>query len=78
MRRGGGRCIAGRKLITRSIRAYKGDLPYVLVTVDLEEGVRMNARIRGIGVGALRVGLPVTVGFERATEALVLPVFEAA
>jgi uncharacterized OB-fold protein len=57
---------------------FKGDLPYVLVTVDLEEGVRMNARVREIGVESLRVGLPVRVAFETATEELVLPVFEPA
>ncbi len=57
---------------------FKGDLPYVLVTVDMEEGVRMNAQARGIGLDGLRVGLPVKVAFETATEGLVLPVFEPA
>jgi uncharacterized protein len=28
---------------------FKPELPYVLVTVDLEEGPRMNARLRGDG-----------------------------
>jgi hypothetical protein len=54
---------------------FKGDLPYTLLTVDLEEGVRMNARARGIDAAALRVGLPVAVAFERATDGLTLPVF---
>ncbi len=26
----------------------RGDLPYLLATVDLEEGVRMNAQLRGV------------------------------
>src|SRR4051812_42612629 len=30
----------------------KGDLPYILLTVDLPEGVRMNARDRGGGPAA--------------------------
>jgi uncharacterized OB-fold protein len=54
---------------------YKGDLPYVLLTVDLEEGVRMNAQARGIDGNSLRVGLPVKVGFEQVKPDLTLPVF---
>jgi uncharacterized OB-fold protein len=57
---------------------FKGDLPYTLLTVDLPEGVRMNAQARGIDAAALRVGLPVRVAFERATDDLTLPVFVAA
>ena len=57
---------------------FKGDLPYVLLTVDLDEGVRMQAQARGIDAAALRVGLPVKVGFERVKEDLTLPVFVAA
>jgi uncharacterized OB-fold protein len=56
---------------------FKGDLPYVLLTVDLPEGVRMNAQARGIDPSALRVGLPVVVAFDRVREGLTLPVFEA-
>ena len=41
---------------------WKADLPYTLVTVDLDEGVR--------------IGLPVRVAYEKATEGLMLPVFE--
>lgn len=57
---------------------YKGDLPYVLLTVDLAEGVRMNAQARGIDPATLRVGMPVKVAFEHAKEGLTLPVFVAA
>jgi uncharacterized OB-fold protein len=57
---------------------YKGELPYLLLTVDLEEGVRMNAQARGIDSTSLRVAMPVKLGFERATEGLTLPVFEPA
>ncbi|HEX2941167.1 MAG TPA: Zn-ribbon domain-containing OB-fold protein [Rhodopila sp.] len=57
---------------------FKGDLPYVLLTVDLAEGVRMNAQARGIDPASLQVGAPVKVSFEPVTEDLTLPVFEAA
>jgi uncharacterized protein len=54
---------------------FKSELPYVLVTVDLDEGVRMLAQIRGLEVDALAVGRPVTMVAERVTDELALPVF---
>lgn len=55
---------------------FKGDLPYVLLTVDLPEGVRMNAQARGIEASQLRVGLPVVLAYDRVRDGLTLPVFE--
>ena len=55
---------------------FKADLPLVLLTVDLEEGVRMQAQGRGIEESELRIGLPVKVGFARVKDDLTLPVFE--
>ena len=47
----------------------------MLATVDLEEGVRMLAQLRGVAPEDIAIGLPVEVAFERATEDLTLPVF---
>ena len=57
---------------------FKGELPYTLVTVDLAEGVRMQAQFRGAGADKLKIGMPVKVAFEIATRDLTLPVFVAA
>lgn len=57
---------------------FKDDLPLLLLTVDLEEGVRMQALGRGIADGELRVGLPVKLGYDRVKPDLTLPVFEKA
>ena len=54
---------------------FKDELPYVLVTVDLAEGVRMLAPLRGVEDQHLKVGLPVRISFERATAELTLPAF---
>lgn len=56
---------------------FKPELPYILLTVDLDEGVRMQAQARGIDAEDLKVGLPVRVAFEAATADLTLPVFVA-
>lgn len=57
---------------------YKDELPYILLTVDLPEGVRMNARARGMEASKLRVGLPVKLAFDRVKDDLTLPIFELA
>jgi uncharacterized OB-fold protein len=57
---------------------FKPDLPYTLVTVDLDEVVRMNAQLRGLDAAGLRIGMKVRVAFEQATEGLTLPVFAPA
>jgi uncharacterized OB-fold protein len=54
---------------------FKSDSPYTLLTVDLAEGVRAMAPLRGLPPEALRLGLPVALGFEQQGEGLVLPVF---
>jgi len=57
---------------------FKAELPYVLATVDLEEGVRMIAQLRSVAPEAIAIGLPVEVAFERATDEVTLPVFRKA
>ena len=54
---------------------FKAELPYIVAVVDLEEGVRMNAQVRGVTPGEMAIGLPVQVAFERMSEGLTLPAF---
>ncbi len=56
---------------------FAGDLPYVLVIVDLEEGVRAMGRLRGVPVEALRLGLPVQFTADQRDDGLTLPAFVA-
>jgi len=53
--------------------AFKQELPYALVTVDLAEGVRLQAPLRGGDPTLLRPELPVLIDFEDVDEALTLP-----
>lgn len=57
---------------------FKPELPYVLATVDLDEGVRLQAPLRGVERKDIRIGMPVRVTFERVKEGLTLPAFVAA
>jgi uncharacterized OB-fold protein len=55
--------------------AFAADVPYVLVIVEMEEGVRMVSGLRdSTGIG-LALDLPVSVEFERVSEHLALPYF---
>jgi uncharacterized OB-fold protein len=54
------------------------ELPILLALVDLEEGVRMVAELRGVEPEAVRIGMPVTAGFERVDDELTLPVWKRA
>jgi uncharacterized OB-fold protein len=55
--------------------AFADALPYVVATVELEEGVRMVTDLAGVDPGELRIGMPVQVCFERVDDELVLPRF---
>jgi uncharacterized OB-fold protein len=57
---------------------YRSDLPYTLVTVDLEEGVRMLARLHAPVDTRLDIGMPVRLVFEKAKPGLTLPGFALA
>ena len=59
-------------------KSWRDQLPLVLVTVDLDEGVRIHAPLRGPGTTALRIGLPVRLIFESTDGQTLLPAFEAA
>ncbi|HRD76918.1 MAG TPA: Zn-ribbon domain-containing OB-fold protein [Hyphomicrobiaceae bacterium] len=54
---------------------FKGEVPFTLVTVDLPEGVRMQAPLRGAEAASLKLGAPVRLVIERPTAELALPAF---
>ena len=62
-------------------QGFKGEVPYTLVTVDMDEGVRMQAQLKDAAghvvadAGGLKAGTPVEVRFEKVKDDLVLPYF---
>jgi uncharacterized protein len=54
---------------------FKSEVPYILVTVELDEGVRMNAPLRATAPHAVQIGMPVRIVFERVRDDLTLPAF---
>ena len=57
---------------------FRGETPYILVTVDMEEGVRIQSQLIGANIDDVKVGLAVEVVFIDATDEVTLPVFRRA
>jgi uncharacterized OB-fold protein len=57
--------------------ALASAVPYVVALIDLAEGPRMMSRLR-VPPDDARIGLDVRVAFERISDEVTLPIFEAA
>jgi uncharacterized OB-fold protein len=62
-------------LVHHAPRLPGRELPLTLALVELDEGVRMVAEVKGPPT-SLAVGDPVVAGFERVDDDLTLPVWE--
>jgi uncharacterized OB-fold protein len=56
--------------------AFAAQVPYVVVLVDLDEGVRMLSNLIVDDLTAVRIGARVRVRFEDVTDTVALPLFE--
>ncbi len=57
-------------------KAYKGDPPYVVALVELEEGVKMMTNIVDCDPHDVHVGMEVEVVFDDVTDEVTLPKFK--
>ncbi len=57
---------------------WKDEVPYNVVLVELEEGVRIVSNLVGCPNESIRIGMPVKVRFEDVTDEISLPLFEPA
>jgi uncharacterized OB-fold protein len=56
--------------------AFSGQEPYAPVVVEMEEGVRVLARVMDCTPEELEMDMPVEVDFEDAGQGVTLPVFK--
>jgi uncharacterized protein len=56
--------------------AFASEVPYAVIVVETDEGVRVVTNLRGAGPEVLRLGLPVEVTFEVIDGTLTLPMFQ--
>jgi len=57
---------------------WKDSAPYVVATIELEEGIRMVSDMPGLDPADVAIGLAVEVGFEACGEGRKIPVFKPA
>jgi uncharacterized OB-fold protein len=68
-----------RQVVGRAAsQAFEPDIPYVIAWVDLDEGPRMITNVIGCPVEDVKLGMKVTVQFEKASEKVWLPKFKPA
>jgi uncharacterized OB-fold protein len=54
---------------------FAAEVPYAVVIIELEEGVRLLSNLVGCPTGDVRIGLPVEVVFDDVTPEITLPKF---
>jgi uncharacterized OB-fold protein len=54
---------------------FAAEVPYAVVIVQLEEGVRMISNLVGVKPHEIKCGMPVEVVFEKLSEEVTLPKF---
>ena len=57
------------------VRGFPEPVPYAVVVVELDEGVRMTTNVVGCANAELRIGMPLEVTFEQVSEAVAIPKF---
>ncbi|MEM2225543.1 MAG: Zn-ribbon domain-containing OB-fold protein [Candidatus Caldarchaeum sp.] len=57
---------------------FQRDIPFVVAEVDLDEGVRIYARVEGVKPEDVRVGMRVKVSFDNVTPEISLYKFQPA
>ena len=55
--------------------AFLAEVPYAVIVVETDEGVRVVTNLRGAEPAVLRLDLPVEVTFEAVDDTLTLPMF---
>jgi uncharacterized OB-fold protein len=59
------------------VPALRDEIPYVMATVELEEGVRLQCQMLGADSADLKIDLPVGIVFREVQDGLVLPFAQA-
>ena len=57
-------------------KAYKGDPPYVVALIEMNEGVKMMSNVVDVDVNDVHVGMEVEVVFDDVTDEVTLPKFK--
>ena len=56
--------------------AFQTEAPYIVALVELEEGVRIMANVRGVAPDEVSIGMRLRVAYADVTPEVTLPLFE--
>ena len=73
-----GRLYAWTEVHHPFVPGFREEIPYVMATVELAEGVRLQCQMLDAEADALRLDLPVEIVFREVQDDLVLPFARAA
>lgn len=59
-------------------KAYKGEPPYVVALIEMDEGVKMMSNVIDVDPGDVSIGMEVQVCFDDVTDEVTLPKFKPA
>ena len=59
-------------------KAYKGEPPYVVALIEMEEGVKMMSNVVDVDPHEVSIGMDVQVVFDDVTDEVTLPKFKPA
>ena len=68
-----GRLYAWTEVHHPFVPGFREEIPYVMATVELQEGVRLQCQMLGAEAAGLRLDLPVEIIFREVQDGLVLP-----
>lgn len=57
------------------VPGFADDVPYAVIVVELEEGIRLVSGLRGVAPDALELGMPLVVDFAPVSDAIALHFF---
>ena len=57
-------------------KAYKGEPPYVVALIEMEEGVKMMSNVVDVDPNEVSIGMDVQVVFDDVTDEVTLPKFK--
>ncbi|MCY3673247.1 MAG: Zn-ribbon domain-containing OB-fold protein [Alphaproteobacteria bacterium] len=72
-----GRLYAWTEVHHPFVPGFRDEIPYVMATVELAEGVRLQCQMLDAEADALRLDLPVEIVFREVEDDLVLPFAQA-
>lgn len=65
-------------VVHQALQGWHGEVPYIVAIIALAEGPRIVSNLVNVRAEEVKIGMPVSVLFERVTDEISLPKFQTA